>query len=172
MTMSLKATLFCKTLLGACALFAWMPSHAGAADLYKWTDAEDRVHYSNAPPAGTPNLKKVDTDAAPVSIVHGEGKPAEYWREKSKEFDKRRADQRKTETDAEAKVAAAEAKSRAQRCEFLRKDLQQVIENRQRVTERPDGMELSDAERAQGMNNFERGRTIGLLEEQLNAECN
>jgi hypothetical protein len=171
MTMNLNAALFRKTFLGACALLVWMSSDA-LADLYKWTDPEGRVHYSDAPPAGTPNVKKVDTDAASVSIVHGEGKPAEYWREKSKEFDKRRAKQQQAETKAEARVAAAAAKNHADRCEFLRKDLEQVIENRRRAGERPEGMELSDAEHAEGMNNFERGRTIGLLEERLNAECN
>lgn len=38
---------------------------ASAADIYKWTDAQGRVHYGNQPPAQDDAAKKIEVNAPP-----------------------------------------------------------------------------------------------------------
>jgi hypothetical protein len=90
------------------------------ADLYKWTDENGKVHYSDQPP--TSNVKKPETikqskpaATAPAATSQG-AKPAatapKTAAEQEMEFRKRRLEAAEAEAKAEKDAQAAEEKKR------------------------------------------------------------
>ena len=54
-------------LLRGCLAVLWALSLAAQAQVYKWTDGEGRVHYSNtAPPADAPSSQTLDVPSQPT----------------------------------------------------------------------------------------------------------
>jgi len=82
--------------LAACMLGLLVAGHAAAA-LYKWTDANGRVVYSDQPPAGSERYEIVG-GAAPPSNPNA----VKDLAAKETEFKKRQADAAKAETKSDA----------------------------------------------------------------------
>ena len=147
-------------------------SMAAVADIYKWVDADGKVHYSNTPPPKT-NVEKVNVeDPAPPT---GGGTPApsaEYWKQKDDEFRKRQEEKYKAENDSSGRVALDEADKRKKTCEFYRKDLEQVLGTRERVTRSADGIDIVVDANSAPLNVRQRARVIGELNDAIAKHCN
>ena len=108
-------------LLGACMLAATCAGTAAAA-LYKWTDAQGRIVYSDQPPAA--NVKTEQLRAPPPAANPNA----------AKEFAQREAEYRKKQADA-AEAAAKAEKERidgtklAESCAQARGQLKQLSES-------------------------------------------
>lgn len=104
---------------------ALLATHA-QAELYKWTDGQGKVHYSDQPP--TVNAQAIKSQSAGQAEITSEAK---------KSLDAKDQDYQKRKKDAEESRAKAEAeaeKERVQRenCEKARKNLS-VLQNTPRV---------------------------------------
>ena len=147
-------------------------STAFAADIYKWIDADGKVHYSNTPPAKVDARKmKVDDPAPPT----GAGTPAptaEYWRQKDEEFRKRQEEKYKAGKETSDKIATDDAEKRKQACEFYRRDLDQVLGTRERVTRSADGKDIIVNPKSEPLDIKQRARVIGELNEAISKNCN
>ncbi len=111
------------------------PPGAGA-ELYRWVDAQGKVHYSDSPPPG--GGKSVRTVPAPAAAA-GTATPGtqKSWQEKDMEFRQRRAAEE--EARAKQEKEAEEARQKQANCEAARKSLQ-LLESGQRVaTVNPQG---------------------------------
>lgn len=60
----------------ACLLLAMAAPHAGAEGVYKWTDAQGRVHFGDRPP-GEGRSAPIAPPAAPLEPAASEGERAE-----------------------------------------------------------------------------------------------
>ncbi len=119
-------------------LFLALPL-AAYGQLYKWTDKDGKVQYSDRPPpADAKHEKKVDikTSPPPAAPAPGKDKDKEAKVEGPKtaaeqevEFRKRRAKQEEEETKL-----AAEAKEREQKCAQARNNLRGLEESARIVT--------------------------------------
>lgn len=121
MKISLRAAAFP---LIALALCPW--GSALAQKIYKWTDADGQVHYSQLPPTGVESEAvkgpaKVDSDAA-----------LEALRARSKAFDERRTESAKAADKAGTDAASAD--ERKARCDGIRTQIER-FQNAQRVYE-------------------------------------
>ena len=142
-----------------------------SADIYKWVDANGKVHYSNTPPPDVKGNKvKVDYPAPPTGPTTPPA-TADYWRKKDEEFRKRQDDKYKVEKDATDKVAFEEADKRKKSCEFYRKDLESVKTNFRHLTRSPDGSEIIENPNAEFMNKALRGVAIGELNDLIAKNC-
>jgi Domain of unknown function (DUF4124) len=147
-------------------------SMAMAADIYKWVDAEGKVHYSNTPPPNA-NVTKVKVEDPAPSTGGGTPTPsADYWRKKDDEFRKRQEEKYKVQKESSDKVAGDEADKRKKTCEFYRKDLDQVLGTRERVTRSADGNDIIVDTKAEPLNNTQRARVIGELNDAIAKNCN
>ncbi|MCG3142973.1 MAG: hypothetical protein HONDAALG_00276 [Gammaproteobacteria bacterium] len=132
--------------LTAALLALTLPAVAG---VYKWTDAEGQVHYTQSPPPSGvqgEELKappKVDSESA-----------VEDLEAKQKGFDERLEDKAKTE--AEAAKTADQAAEKARYCEQLRADLA-GLQTAQRIFtgEGADRRRLGEDERQAKMKDIE-----------------
>ncbi len=147
-------------------------SMAMADDIYKWVDADGKVHYSNTPPPKA-NVKKVNVeDPAPPT---GGGTPAptaEYWRQKDEEFRKRQEEKYKAENDSSGRVALDQEVKREKTCEFYRRDLEQVLGTRERVARSADGDDIVVDPNSAPLNVRQRARVIGELNDAIATHCN
>lgn len=117
-------------------LFLALPL-AAYGQLYKWTDKDGKVQYSDRPPpADARQQKKVDISIPPPPAAPAPGKDKEAKSEGPKtaaeqevEFRKRRAKQEEEETKL-----AAEAKEREQKCAQARNHLRGLEESARIVT--------------------------------------
>jgi Domain of unknown function (DUF4124) len=143
-----------------------------AAEIYKWVDAEGKVHYSNTPPPKANVTKvKVEDPAPPV----GGGTPsatADYWKQKDAEFRKRQEEKYRVQNESSDKVAVEDADKRKKTCEFYRKDLDQVLGTRERVTRSADGNDIIVDPKSEPLNNTQRARVIGELNDAIAKNCN
>ena len=102
----------------ACGCLLAMPA---LSELYKWTDAEGKVHYSDQPPP--PNVKQSGTlkprsPGAPTAAAEAEGTPAtgpKNYVEQDAEFNRRRVEA--AEREAAEKKAAKEAAEKKKNCD-------------------------------------------------------
>lgn len=147
-------------------------SMAVAADIYKWVDADGKVHYSNTPPPKANVTKVKIEDPAPSTGGATPTPSADYWRQKDDEFRKRQEEKYKSEQESSDKVAVEEADKRKKTCEFYRKDLEQVLGTRERVTRSADGSEIIIDTEAEPLNNTQRARVIGELNDAIATHCN
>jgi len=126
-------------------------SFAASAEMYRWVDAQGKVHYSDSPPpAGAKSSKAISTPppAAPASP----GAAPKTWQEKEMDFRQRQS----TQAEAQAKKAKeeAEAKQKKENCEAARKNLQ-TLESGQRVAttnEQGEREYMDDAARQKAIN--------------------
>jgi hypothetical protein len=108
-------------LLAACLLAATCPGSAAAA-LYKWTDAQGRVVYSDQPPSG--NVKSEQLRAAPPPA---NSNAAKELAQREAEFRKRQADS--TEAAAKAEKERVDNAKRFESCAQARGQLKQLSES-------------------------------------------
>jgi hypothetical protein len=151
---------------------AMLAFNVGAADIYKWIDANGKVHYSNTPPPDVKGTKVKVEDPAPVTGGATPTPSADYWRQKDEEFRKRQDEKYKVEKESSDKVATDEADKRKKACDFYRKDLEQVLGTRERVARSADGAEIIVDPKAEPINNKQRARIIGELNESIEKNCN
>jgi hypothetical protein len=138
-------TLACGCLLATPAL----------GELYKWTDAEGKVHYSDQPPP--PNIKQPVTvkprvPAAPTAAPATESPPAvapKTYVEQDAEFNRRRVEA--AEREAAEKKAAKEAAEKKKNCEQAKAQLARMQSGARitRYNEKGETVYLGDAEIAQ-----------------------
>jgi hypothetical protein len=136
----------------ACGCLLAMPA---LGDLYKWTDAEGKVHYSDQPPP--PNVKqpitvKPRSPATPTAVPAAEGTPAagpKTYVEQDAEFNRRRVEA--AEREAAEKKAAMEAAEKKKNCEAAKTRLAGLQSGARvsRYNENGEIVYVSDAEIAQ-----------------------
>jgi hypothetical protein len=124
-------------------------------ELYKWTDAQGIVHYSDQPPP--PNVKqpvtvKPRSPAAPTAAPEAADAPAAGPKtpvEQDAEFNRRRVEA--AEKDAEEKKVAKEAAEKKKNCELAKAQLARVQSGTRitRYNENGETEYLNDAEIAQ-----------------------
>jgi Domain of unknown function (DUF4124) len=100
-------------------LVAALPAIAGAATLYKWTDASGRVVYSDQPPPG--NVKSEILKGPPPPANPNAGKELAN---KELEYKQRQLD--KAEASAKAEKDATTAKARSDSCAQVKGEMQQL----------------------------------------------
>ena len=95
--------------------FATLAGLAGAAEIYKWTDAEGKVHFSDSPPPGVSDAIKVSIASAPTDPARLEhlDQQAEVRAKQSAMEDQLR--------DSQQKRAGEEAATKQQDCDAARK---------------------------------------------------
>lgn len=119
---------------------------AQAAALYKWTDEEGNVHYSQSPPESN-SAEKIVTDEAPANQGEANnGEMADGQDGASAEGDKQATDENGIPVDAGQDPAIAE--KRRKNCEIARQNMNTYKEYRKIRT--PDGkmVIMSDEMRA------------------------
>ena len=154
------------------AAIAALSFNSTAADIYKWVDANGKVHYSNTPPPDVKGTKVKVEDPAPPSGPLTPAPSAEFWKQKDDAFRQRQEEKYKVEKETSDKVATDEADKRKKTCEFYRKDLEQVLGTRERVARSADGGEIIIDPKAEPLNNKQRARVIGELNESIGKNCN
>lgn len=133
----------------ACSCLSATPA---LSEMYKWTDAEGKVHYSDQPPP--PNVKQTDTikprsPVAPAAAPEAGGAPAaapKSYVEQDAEFNRRRVEA--AEREAAEKKAADAAAERKRNCALAKAELARVQSGGRiaRVNEQGEPVYLSDAE--------------------------
>jgi len=97
----------------ALALFLFIPP--AWADLYKWTDENGKVHYSDQPPPGdvkqSESIKQPKSAAAQDAPANAAAKP-KTAADLDMEFRKRRVEAAEAEAKAQKEAEAAEEKKR------------------------------------------------------------
>jgi Domain of unknown function (DUF4124) len=110
--------------LSVCLACASLQSQA---EVYKWTDKDGKVQYSDAPPpagAGASVPQKLDTSASNSSGVGGPVKD-QSWQDKGRDYDRRRIEA------AEKQARDTElARKNQERCNNARRDLKTLQEVR------------------------------------------
>lgn len=124
---------------------------AGAlAELYRWVDAQGRVHYSDSPPPS--DAKSSKTLSAPPAANPAPAAASKSWQEKEMEFRERRAAE--AEAQAKKEKEAEEARQKKANCEAARKNLQLLESGQRVVTTNAQGERefLDDAARQKAIN--------------------
>lgn len=136
-----------------------------AGDIYTWRDAEGRVHFSDVPPTGKEEAKKIrgaapsaasaaaaaaNTPAAPTGA-----KPAPSLADKDLEFRKRRAESQEAADKAAKEKAAADQK--ASDCQSARNQMR-ALESGQRISRFNDKGEAIPMDDSQRQAEIERNR--------------
>jgi hypothetical protein len=112
--------------------FALLAAAAGAADVYRWVDAEGKVHFSDSPPPGVAaeklGIKSAPTDPTAVDLAESE----------------RQVRENHEEADAivaanAGKEAAAKAEQKAKDCEGAKARYEAVQHSRKFATKDKDG---------------------------------
>ena len=142
-----------------------------SADIYKWVDSNGKVHYSNTPPPDVKGTKVKVDDPAPANPDSASATAAR-WKQKDEEFRKRRDEKYKTEKEKTDLATNDEADKRKKSCDFYKRDLEQVLGTRERVTRSADGNEIITDPNSMPLNNAQRARVIGELNESIEKNCN
>lgn len=131
-------------------VIAAMALAAQAADIYTWKDADGRVHFSDQPPTGKQDVRKVRSkEPAAMPVPAEQAKPAEKRSQADKYLEqrKRRAEAQEAADKAEKDKAAAERKTAD--CQSARNQLK-ALESGQRVSrfnDKGESIPMDDAER-------------------------
>ena len=131
----------------------------GQAQVYKWTDKDGKVQYSDSPPpagASASVPQKVDTSASNTSGVGGPAKE-QSWQDKARDYDRRRI------AAAEKQAGDIElARKNQERCNNARRDLRNLQESRRVYTTDDKGERhyIDDDQR-----NIEIARVQGVVSE-------
>lgn len=146
--------------LRALALLAALASADALAEVYRWTDADGRVHFSDRPPerAGAA-ARKLELPESSTSI----DPELEAYRQRTRKLLEVWGEERRIETEARS-TALAEAERRAEQCERLRTKLARTRSARYVYRSGRDGeREIFSA--------GERARYEAELEEVLHRLC-
>lgn len=121
-----------------------------SAELYRWVDAQGRVHYSDSPPPANATSTKTLNTPAPASPAPAAAPKS--WQEKEMEFRQRRAAE--AEAQAKKEKEAEEARQKQANCEAARKNLQLLESGQRVVTVNAQGERefLDDAARQKAIN--------------------
>lgn len=133
-----------KILLTLTALF--FIAAPASAEMYRWVDAQGKVHYTDQPPAETSkSSKKLDIPNKPASPATAGGKS---WQEKELDFKKRQS--ASAESEAKKKKEADDAKTKAENCEKSKKALRSLEEGGRVKTydDKGNPVVMDDAQRA------------------------
>jgi hypothetical protein len=135
----------------------WLVAAPAAAQTYKWTDAEGKIHYSDQPPPANVKDQTTVTPRKPSSPNAGsvsteKGAPAAKARtyvEQEAEFKKRQVEA--AEREAADKKKAGEATEKKQNCEQARSQLKSLQTGGRMTRSNAQGEReyLSDAQIAQ-----------------------
>lgn len=115
------------------ALTVAVSAGAGAADVYRWTDIDGRVHFSDSPPNGVVTVEKLTIRSAPTDpaqLAATEAQMALRAKQSTMESDLRQNQSQRASEDAAAKEKA---------CEAARTRYAGVVESRKFVTTDKDG---------------------------------
>ena len=143
-----------------------------AADIYKWVDANGKVHYSNTPPPEVKGTKVKVDDPAPPTGAATPPATADYWRQKDEAFRQRRDEKNKVEKDSSDKIALEEVEKRKKACEFFKKDRESVITSQKHLSRSPDGGEIVENPNAEFLNRARRSVAIAELDKEIANNCN
>ena len=97
----------------ACLLLAMAASHAGAEGIYKWTDAQGRVHFGDRPPGEgrsapiTPPTAPVESSASDTDRAERRQRLLDMYRDERLEKQEREAKQKADEEDRRRRCAQA-----------------------------------------------------------------
>lgn len=142
-----------KILSALTALFLLYAAPA-AAEMYRWVDAQGKVHYSDQPPAEqSKSSKTLNIPNQPAAPAAESGKS---WQEKELDFKKRKAAAAEAET--KKKKEADDAKAKAENCDKSRKNLKALEEGGRINTYDDKGNRtvMDDAQRAKAMNDAKK----------------
>lgn len=141
-----------KLLLALTALILY--AAPAAAEMYRWVDAQGKVHYSDQPPAGKSQSSKTlnipNQPAAPAV------EPNKSWQEKDLEYKKRQTTA--ADNEAKKKKEADDAKTKAENCDKSKKALK-VLEDGGRINtydEKGNRTVMDDAQRAKAMDDAKK----------------
>lgn len=108
---------------------------AGAAEVYRWVDADGKVHFSDSPPPGVAAerlaIKSAPTDPAAVDLA-----------ESTREVRENQAAADAIVKDNAAREAAAKAEKKAADCEAARKRYEDIQYSRKFSSKDKDGKEV------------------------------
>jgi hypothetical protein len=140
-----------KTLLCLCGTaFVLLFTTASGGGLYKWKDAEGRLHYSDLPPTNVDGQKMKASVAAPAAA-------SKSISEKEMEFRKRQLEAQ--EKAAKSDKQLAEAKDREKNCEDARGNLRSL----------EAGMRLAKHDAKGEQVDVQDNERLGLIEESKKA---
>jgi uncharacterized protein YPO0396 len=140
--------------LAACAVAAAVPA---AAALYKWTDANGRVVYSDQPPSAA-NVKAETLSAPPPAANPNAAKELAQ-----KEADMRKRATERTETAAKAEKELSAKEQRAEECTRIANNIKQLSSSQFRIYRANDKGEQVEMDEATKQR--ERARLEGLHKE-------
>lgn len=119
-------------ILIACATLALA---AGAAEVYRWVDAEGKVHFSDTPPPGVASeklaIKSAPTDPNAVELADA-----------TREVRENRAEADAVVASNAAKEAAAKAEQKAEACTAARKRYDDIQHSRKFASKDAAGNEV------------------------------
>ena len=128
-------------------------SQTVVADIYKWTDATGKVHYSDVPP---PQAKAQSVKGTSVGQSETTAQATKSLDEKNLDYQKRRGEAEKARSQADKEAEQARIKS--ENCEKARKNLS-TLQNTPRVfTTNASGQRsyMDEAARAQALSSSQK----------------
>ena len=133
-------------------MLSYLVSLSVPAEIYKWTDDEGKVHYSEKPPNTT---DKEDVETVKIRDNVDTQRANEALKKKSKSLNERREDRKKNESEtADAKKQLLENKAR---CKQLKEDLSHFQHPKVNLQEEDGTVRaLGEEERQQEVKNLEK----------------
>jgi hypothetical protein len=122
----------------ALALAGFFVATASAEDIYKWVDAQGRLHFSSQPPKGVKAQKMVPRATKPAAA------PAATWRQRLEQSNLRRL-----QTQQQERQDAKKQQQRTQRCLAARRALEILNRDQRlyRVNDQGEREYLNDEQR-------------------------
>ncbi|MDP1683491.1 MAG: DUF4124 domain-containing protein [Burkholderiales bacterium] len=125
-----------------------------SAEMYRWVDAQGKVHYSDQPP--TEKSKSSKTLNIPNQPAASAAESNKSWQEKDLDYKKRQA--AASETEAKKKKEAEDAKAKVENCDKSKKALKALEEGGRINTydEKGNRSVMDDAQRAKAMDDAKK----------------
>lgn len=125
-----------------------------SAEMYRWVDAQGKVHYSDQPP--TEKSKSSKTLNIPNQPAAPAAESSKSWQEKNLDYKKRQATA--SETEAKKKKEAEDAKAKIENCDKSKKALKALEEGGRINTydEKGNRSFMDDAQRAKAMDDAKK----------------
>lgn len=141
-----------KILLALTTLFFF--AAPAAAEMYRWVDAQGKVHYSDQPPdVKSKSSKTLNIPNQPTAPA---AESSKSWQEKELDYKKRQA--AATESETKKKKEAEDAKAKAENCDKSKKALKALEEGGRINTYDDKGNRsvMDDAQRAKAMDDAKK----------------
>ena len=146
----MKKLLALTSLIFSTALFAT----PAAAEMYRWVDAQGKVHYSDQAPTQSPKSSKtLNISSQPAAATPETSKS---WQEKEMDYKKRQATA--AESEAKKKKEADDAKAKIENCDKAKKAVK-TLEDGGRINtydEKGNRSVMDDAQRAKAMDDAKK----------------